>query len=76
MGRFLFFLGILALAVAIAVFLLSILREIWVAGQDMARPPARGGNGGRMTPNGIQKLAYAALLVVMFGVTTGAIGGL
>ncbi|MFT6022809.1 MAG: hypothetical protein ACI9PY_000920 [Ascidiaceihabitans sp.] len=29
-----------------------------------------------MTPNSFQKIAYAALLVLMFGVTTGWLGGL
>ncbi len=29
-----------------------------------------------MSQTGIQKIAYAALLVVMFGVCTGVLGGL
>lgn len=29
-----------------------------------------------MSASGIQKLAYAALLIVMFGVATGWLGGL
>jgi len=29
-----------------------------------------------MSQNGIQKIAYAALIVVMFGVCTGWLGGL
>jgi hypothetical protein len=32
--------------------------------------------GGHMRPTGFQKVAYAALLVLMFGVTTGMFGGL
>lgn len=76
MSRILLFLAMLAVAVAIAVFLLSIWRGIWLAGQDMARPIARAGFGGRMAPNGVQKIAYVALIVVMFGVATGWLGGL
>lgn len=29
-----------------------------------------------MSPNGIQKLAYAALLVLLFGLSSGWLGGL
>lgn len=29
-----------------------------------------------MTPTSFQKIAYAALIVLMFGVTTGFLGGL
>jgi len=29
-----------------------------------------------MAPSGIQKVAYAALIVLMFGVATGWLGGL
>jgi hypothetical protein len=29
-----------------------------------------------MTPTSLQKIAFAALLVLMFGVTTGWLGGL
>jgi hypothetical protein len=29
-----------------------------------------------MTPSGIQKVAYAALIVLLFGVATGWLGGL
>lgn len=76
MGRFFLFLAMLALAVAIAVFLLSIWRGVWLAGQDMSRAMVRAGTGGWMAPNGIQKIAYAALIVVMFGVATGWLGGL
>ncbi len=32
--------------------------------------------GGVMSGTGVQKLAYAALLVLLFGVCTGVLGGL
>jgi hypothetical protein len=35
-----------------------------------------GPKGTVMTPNSFQKIAYAALIVLMFGVTTGTLGGL
>lgn len=76
MGRIFVFLGLLALAVAIAMVLLSIWRGVQVLAQDMARPIAQFGKGGRMAPNGIQKVAYGALLVLLFGLGTGLIGGL
>lgn len=76
MGRFFLFLGLLAVAVALAVFLLSIWRGFYAAGQNLVGPMLRATEGELMTPNGIQKVAYAALLVLLFGLSTGVIGGL
>ncbi|MCB1363502.1 MAG: hypothetical protein KDK02_05240 [Rhodobacteraceae bacterium] len=76
MGRFVIFLGLLVLAVAFAVLLLSILRGVYAAGQDMVRPMLQAGERELLAPSGIQKVAYAALLILLFGLTTGLIGGL
>ncbi|MFV0514163.1 MAG: hypothetical protein ACK5MY_11120 [Jhaorihella sp.] len=76
MGRIIIFLGFLVLAVAFAVLLLSILRGVCSFGQDMMRPMLQAGERELLAPTGIQKVAYAALLILLFGLTTGLIGGL
>ncbi len=76
MSRVLMFLGLVALAVAIAALLLSIWRGAWAIGQQATRSVLGSGVGEPMAPNGIQKIAYAALLVLLFGVSTGWLGGL
>lgn len=76
MGRILLFVAMLAVAVAIALFVLSIWRGVWVMGQDVARDMSRRGKGNVMAPGGVQKIAYVALIIVMFGVAVGRLGGL
>ena len=56
MGRFVIFLGLLVLAVAFAVLLLSILRGVYAAGQDMVRPMLQAGERELLAPSGIQKV--------------------
>jgi hypothetical protein len=70
---------ILILLAAIAVFVV-ILHAIWTAiveaGQRGRLPTTGPFEGSNMVPSGIQKAAYIALILVLFGVASGWLGGL
>ncbi|KHA53074.1 hypothetical protein Z947_3385 [Sulfitobacter geojensis] len=76
MARLLLILIIVAACVAFAVILYALWTRITQAGQrDL--PPASGTHKGHdMASSGIQKAAYIALIVVLFGTASGWLGGL
>lgn len=69
-----------ALAVGVIVAIVVILASIWNSTVDQGRRALRPVFGptkdGVMTPNGMQKVAYVALIVLLFGTTSGVLGGL
>ncbi len=71
------FLIIAALAVIVA--FVTILGSIWNAGMEAGQTGLRRyvghGKEGVMAPTNFQKAAYVALIVVLFGVTAGWLGG-
>mgnify|MGYP000214024532 CR=1 FL=1 len=76
MARLFLFLLLVTGVVAIATVLVSIWRKAFDTPVPVAGSGGRQGNRIVMTPTGFQKIAYAALIVLMFGVTTGWLGGL
>jgi hypothetical protein len=76
MGRFFVILGMLAVAVAIALFLLALWRGVYAAGVNLVSPVVRASEGNPMAPNGLQKTAYLALLALLFALGLGLTGGL
>ncbi|MFV8557914.1 hypothetical protein ACNQ62_07560 [Sulfitobacter sp. SBS6] len=76
MGRLLVFVATLALIVAFGAVLVTIIARILDAGRR-ASTPAHGQEVYRpMAPTPFQKITYAALVVLLFGVSTGWLGGL
>jgi hypothetical protein len=65
-----------AVAVAIAVFLLALWRGFYAAGRNLMGPLVRASEGKQMAPNGLQKIAYLALLALLFLLGLGLTGGL
>jgi ABC-type sulfate transport system permease component len=76
MGRLFLILMVLAACVVIAMILHSIITGIIEAGQRGLRPVLGQTKDGEMAPTGIQKAAYVALIVVLFGVASGWLGGM
>ena len=76
MGRVLVFLGMVAVAVAIAVFLLALWHGVYAAGRNLVGPMVRASEGRQMAPNGLQKIAFLALLALLFCLGLGLTGGL
>ncbi len=76
MSRVILFLVLVALlAVAVIVLTAAVTRAIEV-GQKALRTSHDQRNEGLMVPTQFQKITYAALVVLLFGVTTGWLGGL
>ncbi|MEM7521182.1 MAG: hypothetical protein AAF307_09110 [Pseudomonadota bacterium] len=71
---------LIVMAVAVCIALAMILYSIWTSilreGSRHLRPMQAVGGGKDMAPSGIQKAAYIALIVVLFGVASGWLGGL
>ena len=76
MGRLFLFAALFALILVIGYVLLTIVTRILGAGQNMLRPPNGLNKEGLMVPTPFQKITYAALIVLLFGVATGWLGGL
>lgn len=76
MGRFLLFIVLLTLLVAIVFVLATIVARSIAVGQNMFRPITGHSKEGLMVPTPFQKITYAALIVLLFGVATGWMGGL
>lgn len=76
MARLFLVLIVLAACVAIAAILYAIWTSIVHAGQRGLRPITGFIEEHKMAPTGIQKAAYIALIVVLFGVASGWLGGL
>jgi len=75
-GRLFLILILLAVCVAIVIILVSASNEMYKSGQRALRPMFGTNDGGPMAPSGYQKVAYIALIVLLFGVTSGWLGGL
>ncbi|MBD3662645.1 hypothetical protein [Sulfitobacter aestuariivivens] len=76
MGRLFLIFALLAVIVAFVAILVSVWNTIFAAGRDGLRTYGGFGKDGVMAPTGLQKAAYVALIVVLFGVATGWLGGL
>ena len=76
MGRILLILILAVVLVAITLILVSVWGRIYSSGQRALRPMFGPNDGGPMTPSGYQKVAYVALIVLLFGVSSGWLGGL
>ncbi|MEW9921514.1 hypothetical protein AB2B41_18040 [Marimonas sp. MJW-29] len=76
MARILLILLLTAVCIAIAMILYSIWTNLVQAGQRTLAPVLAQAKEGEMAPTGIQKAAYVALIVVLFGVASGWLGGL
>ncbi len=76
MGRLFLFVALLAALVVIVFVLMAIAGRILDAGQNMLRTANGQTKEGHMVPTPFQKITYAALIVLLFGVSTGWLGGL
>ena len=75
MGRLFLIMAALAVIVAFVYILGSIWTSAVDAGRSGMRRYAGFGKDGVMAPTNFQKAAYVALIVVLFGVATGWLGG-
>lgn len=76
MARLFLILLLAAVFVAIVAILVSLWNAALTAGTRRLRPYFNSGEDGMMAPSGIQKVAFVTLIVVLFGVTSGWLGGL
>ena len=76
MARILLFLMVLAALVVIILGAVSLFERAAAGAQAALRPTRNDKRGALMAPTTFQKIAYAGLLVVLLGVTSGLIGGL
>ncbi|SFS38210.1 hypothetical protein SAMN04488040_0112 [Sulfitobacter marinus] len=76
MGRLFLFAALFALILVVGYLLITIVARILGAGQNTLRPPNGLDKEGLMIPTPFQKITYAALIVLLFGVATGWLGGL
>ncbi|MDF3414348.1 hypothetical protein HKX54_07760 [Sulfitobacter sp. M57] len=76
MARLLFILIAVAACVALVVILHALWTAITQAGRDRLSPASGITKGQVMASSGIQKAAYIALIVVLFGAASGWLGGL
>ncbi|OAN77674.1 hypothetical protein A8B82_12235 [Sulfitobacter sp. EhC04] len=76
MGR----LFLLALVAGVIIAIVVILASIWSNAVDQGRRALRPIFGptkdGVMAPNGLQKVAYVALIALLLGTASGLLGGL
>ena len=76
MARLLLILIALAACVLVALILYTIWTNLMASANRALRPAPVQGRNTLMAPTGIQKAAYVALIVVLFGVASGWLGGL
>tara|TARA_R110002094_G_scaffold206657_1_gene177237 strand:- start:135 stop:365 length:231 start_codon:yes stop_codon:yes gene_type:complete len=76
MARLFLIVVLAAVFVAIVAILVSIWNSAVTAGARSLRPYFNTDKDGMMAPSGFQKVAFVALIVVLFGVTSGWLGGL
>ena len=76
MARLFIYVVVLAVFVAIVLFVVSLLQRAASAGQAALRPMFGPDRGSLMAPTPIQKVAFVALFALMLGVCTGWLGGL
>lgn len=71
---------LLAIMVAIIVGIVAIMLSVWNDVRNLGRRTVASLSGpdrsGTMASNGVKKTAYVALIVVLFGVSSGWLGGL
>jgi cell division protein FtsX len=71
---------LIALFVGVIIAIVAILISIWnaalAAGQKALHPEDGPERRDFMTPRSLQKLSFVALIVVLFGVSSGWLGGL
>ena len=76
MGR----LFLIALFLGVIIAIVVILGSIWNSTVDQGRRALQPFFGptedGMMAPTGLQKIAYVALIVLLFGTTSGLLGGM
>ncbi|KIN61743.1 hypothetical protein Z945_2736 [Sulfitobacter noctilucae] len=72
---FLIVIAIVIMLVMVAV-IYSVVRSMAQSAQDGLRTMTGSGEGTQMAPSGIQKTAYIALIIVLFGTAAGWLGGL
>ncbi|QFT57305.1 hypothetical protein FIU94_00595 [Sulfitobacter sp. THAF37] len=76
MGRLFLFALFLGVIVAIVVILGSIWNSTVDHGRRALKPVLGPTKDGMMAPNGLQKVAYVALIALLFGTTSGLLGGM
>ncbi len=76
MARLFIILLLVAVCIGIAMVIYSAGTRMIEAGERTLRPMLRQTEDGEMAPTGIQKAAYVALIVVLFGVASGWLGGM
>lgn len=76
MGRLFLIVMMLAVCAVIAMILHALWTQFIATAGAKGRPLMAQGRNGDMAPSGIQKVAYVALIVVLFGVASGWLGGL
>ncbi len=76
MARLFLILAVAAVIVAFVAILVSVWNAAYEGGHRALRPLFGSGQEGLMTPTTLQKVSYIALIVLVFGVCTGWLGGL
>jgi H+/Cl- antiporter ClcA len=76
MGRLLIIALFIGIVVAIVAVLLSFWNDIQAQGRRDTRRFVEPEKDSVMASNGVKKTAYVALIIVLFGVTSGWLGGL
>ena len=76
MARLLLIVIAAAVFVAIVAIMVSAWTAMFAAGQRASRQVLAQEEGGLMGPEQLRKLAYVALILVLFGVSSGWLGGM
>ena len=76
MARLFLILIAVAACVLVALIVYAISTSLITSAERNLRPALTQGRNALMAPTGIQKAAYVALIVVLFGVASGWLGGL
>jgi len=76
MGRLFLFIVLLSLLVVIVLILTTLVARAMDLAQNILSPTNVQFKEGLMVPTPFQKITYVALLVLLFGVATGWLGGL
>lgn len=76
MARVFIILLLAAVCIGVAMVIYSAGTRMIEAGERSLKPMLGKTEDGEMAPTGIQKAAYVALIVVLFGVASGWLGGM
>lgn len=71
MARLIFLVIVIGVVAMVTIFIAASLQSAAKAGQEMVQ-----GKGTAMTPTGLQKFAYVALIVLMIGTASGLLGSM